>query len=228
MLSFDENRDFPFYNEIPRMPRIGWFVLLISMAVSYFAYQYVWSLTNEIVGSIFFLGIMLIPLLYFSNWDYSLFFKKPTKDELILAAAMFVAFFIYTMIMSNFLYASGLASTGSGEWSIATIVALIFSMMAEELMKFIPLMFLLRIFFKYTSNRRLSLGVSCAITLVFFALLHMEPGVSIFSLLLIQGLGSAFHLYVYLKTKNLLASYISHLMTDAIILIMALFGIFGA
>ncbi|MBE6502383.1 MAG: CPBP family intramembrane metalloprotease [Methanobrevibacter thaueri] len=227
MLSFDENRDFPFYNENPRMSKIGWLVLLISIPVSFFANVFVSSLTNDIVGSIFFLLIMLIPLLYFSNWNYSLFFKKPTKDELILAVLMFIAYFIYSLIMSNLLDASGLASTGSADAEIVPIVTLIFSMMAEELIKFIPLMLLLRVFFKYTSNRRLSIIVSSAVTLIIFGLMHLEPGISLISVLLIQGWGSLSHLYVYLKTKNLFASYISHLMTDAFILIMALYGLFA-
>lgn len=228
MLSFDENRDFPFYNEIPRMSKIGWFVLLISMPVSYFTFHFVRLWTNEFVGSIFFLLVMLIPLLYFSNWNYSLFFKKPTKDELILAVLMFIAYFIYSLIMTPLLDASGLASTGSGDAQVVSIISLIFSMMAEELYKFIPLMFLLRIFFKYTSNRSLSIAASCVITLTLFGLMHLEPGVSLISVLLIQGVGSITHLYVYLKTKNLFASYLSHLMTDAFVLTLALFGLIGA
>ena len=196
MLSF-EKRDFPFYNEIPKMSKIGWLVLLVSVPVALFSFRYVCFYTNEFAGSIVFLLIMLIPLLYFSDWDYSLFFRKPTKDELILAVVMFLAFFIYSLIMTYLLDASGLA-------------------------------ILLRVLFKYTSNRRMSIAVSSAVTLVFFALIHLEPGVSLLSVLLIQGLGSLFHLYVYLKTKNLFASYLSHLMTDAIVLIMAMLGIFGA
>ena len=227
MLSF-EKRDFPFYNEIPKMSKIGWLVLLVSVPVALFSFRYVCFYTNEFAGSIVFLLIMLIPLLYFSDWDYSLFFRKPTKDELILAVVMFLAFFIYSLIMTPLLDASGLASTGSGDAEIISIISLVFSMMAEELMKFIPLMFLLRVLFKYTSNRRLSIMVSSAVTLVFFALIHLEPNVSLLSVLLIQGLGSLFHLYVYLKTKNLFASYLSHLMTDAFVLIMAMLGIFGA
>ena len=228
MLNFDENRDFPFYNEIPKMSKIGWFILLISVPVALFSYQYFGFFTNEFARSIFFLLIMLIPLLYFSDRDYSLFFKKPTKDELILAVLMFVAYFIYSLVMTYFLDANGLASIGSGDADIVPIISLVFSMMAEELIKFIPLMFLLRVFFKYTSNRRLSIMVSSAITLIFFGLIHLEPGASLLSVLLIQGLGSISHLYVYLKSKNLFASYISHLLTDAIIMTMGLLGMFAA
>ena len=226
MLNFDENRDFPFYNENPRMSKIGWLVLLISVVLSYCTYHYI-SFPNEILSSIVFLLIMLVPLLYFSNWDYSLFFKKPTWDELILAVLMFLAFFAYSFVMTNFLASSGMPNMDGSSEGIVNIVGLIFSMMAEELVKFIPLMFLLRVLFKYTSNRKLSIIISSAVTLVFFGLIHLEPGVSIISVLLIQGLGSIFHLYAYLKTKNLITSYIAHLMTDAIVLIISMLGIMG-
>ena len=226
MLNFDENRDFPFYNENPRMSKIGWLVLLISVVLSYCTYHYI-SFPNEILSSIVFLLIMLVPLLYFSNWDYSLFFKKPTWDELILAVLMFLAFFAYSFVMTNFLASSGIPNMDGSSEGIVNIVGLIFSMMAEELVKFIPLMFLLRVLFKYTSNRKLSIIISSAVTLVFFGLIHLEPGVSIISVLLIQGLGSIFHLYAYLKTKNLITSYIAHLMTDAIVLIISMLGIMG-
>ena len=226
MLNFDENRDFPFYNENPRMSKIGWLVLLISVVLSYCTYHYI-SFPNEILSSIVFLLIMLVPLLYFSNWDYSLFFKKPTGDELILAVLMFLAFFAYSFVMTNFLASSGMPNMDGSSEGIVNIVGLIFSMMAEELVKFIPLMFFLRVLFKYTSNRKLSIMLSSAVTLVFFGLIHLEPGVSIISVLLIQGLGSIFHLYAYLKTKNLITSYIAHLMTDAIVLIISMLGIMG-
>ena len=226
MLNFDENRDFPFYNENPRMSKIGWLVLLISVVLSYCTYHYI-SFPNEILSSIVFLLIMLVPLLYFSNWDYSLFFKKPTGDELILAVLMFLAFFAYSLVMTNFLASTGIPNMDGSSEGIVNIVGLIFSMMAEELVKFIPLMFFLRVLFKYTSNRKLSIILSSAVTLVFFGLIHLEPGVSIISVLLIQGLGSIFHLYAYLKTKNLITSYIAHLMTDAIVLIISMLGIMG-
>jgi hypothetical protein len=224
MLNLDNDRDFPYYNGIPKMSKIGWLVLLICIPISYNANSYISAYTNDIVGSIFFMLILLIPLLYFSKWDYSLIFQKPTKNELILAVLMFLAFTAYSFIFSNLLSAYGIPDIGNPDANVITIISLIFSMMAEELFKFIPLMFLLRVFFKYTSNRRLSVISSSIITLIFFGLMHLEPSVSIVSVLLIQGAGSIFHLYVYLRTKNLFASYISHLMTDSIILILTFLG----
>lgn len=227
MLNLDNNRDFPYYNENPKMSKIGWLVLLICIPVAYYANGFVSAFSNEIIGSISFLLILLIPLLYFSNWDYSLFFQKPTKNELILAVLMCLAYIVYSSILTNLLGTMGIPDVGNSNANIVTIVSLIFSMMAEELIKFIPLMFLLRVLFKYTSNRRLSIIVSSIFTLIFFGLIHLEPSTTILSVLLIQGAGSIFHLYVYLKTKNLFASYLSHLMTDASVLILVMMGLIG-
>lgn len=227
MLNLDNDRDFPYYNEIPRMSKIGWLVLLICIPVSYFASGFISGLSNDVIGSIFFLLILLVPLLYFSNWDYSLFFQKPTRNEFILAVSMALAYFAYSTVFTLLLNANGIPDVTKADANVVALISLVFSMMAEELIKFIPLMFLLRVFFKYTSNRRLSIMASSVITLIFFGLIHLEPTVSIISVLVVQGAGSIFHLYVYLKTKNLFVSYLSHLMTDASVLILIMFGLIG-
>ena len=227
MLNLDNDRDFPYYNEIPRMSKIGWLVLLICIPVSYFASGFISGLSNDVIGSIFFLLILLVPLLYFSNWDYSLFFQKPTRNEFILAVSMALAYFAYYTVFTILLNANGIPDVTKADANVVALISLVFSMMAEELIKFIPLMFLLRVFFKYTSNRRLSIMASSVITLIFFGLIHLEPTVSIISVLVVQGAGSIFHLYVYLKTKNLFVSYLSHLMTDASVLILIMFGLIG-
>ena len=225
MFNLDNDRDFPYYNENPKMPKIGWLILLICIPVSYYASAIVTNISNEIIGSLIFLLILLIPTLYFSNWNYSLIFQKPTRNELILAVLMCLAYIIYSTIFTNLLMANGLANVGNSDANIITILSLIFKMMAEELLKFIPLMFLLRVFYKYTSDRRLSIILSSIITLIYFGLFHAVDGTSIISVLVIQGVGSIFHLYVYLKTKNLFVSYLSHLMTDGSVLILALLGL---
>ena len=185
MLNLDNDRDFPYYNEIPRMSKIGWLVLLICIPVSYFASGFISGLSNDVIGSIFFLLILLVPLLYFSNWDYSLFFQKPTRNEFILAVSMALAYFAYSTVFTLLLNANGIPDVTKADANVVALISLVFSMMAEELIKFIPLMFLLRVFFKYTSNRRLSIMASSVITLIFFGLIHLEPTVSIISVLFV-------------------------------------------
>ena len=227
-LTFDETRDVPYYNNNPRIPKIGWVILLLAVPISFLLYMII-GLSSEFLGSIVFCFAMLIPLLYFSNWNYRLIFQKPNRNEIILAVLMFAGYMIYSIVMGDILDMFHLAGTGvasSLEVTLESTVSLIFSMMGEELLKFIPLMFFMRLIYKFTSNRKLSLIISTIIVLTCFGLLHYDPQTStIISALLIQGLGSIFEIYGYIKTKNLFVPYISHLLTDGLIFIIILLGL---
>lgn len=227
-LEFDTTRDFPYYNNNPRISKIGWIILLLAVPISFLLYTII-GFFSEIGGSMVFCFTMLIPLLYYSKWNYKLIFHKPSKNEIILALLMFAGYMIYGTVMGNILemlnlYGAGIETLIDVNWEI--IFSLIFSMMGEELLKFIPLMFFMRLFFKFSNNRKLSITLSTIIILIGFGLFHYEPSTTtIVSVLLLQGLGSIFEVYGYLKTKNLFVPYISHLLTDGFIFILMLFGI---
>lgn len=216
----DKTRDFPYYKHNPRLSKTAWIVLLVLVPVSLLAYSLI-SLKSEFIGSLAFCLMMLIPLLYFSNWDYSLMFRKPTRKEIGLAVLLFIGYMIYALAIGEFLDLIGQGTVATPEsmgTSLETIISLVFSMMGEELMKFIPLMFFMRLIYKFTENRKASVVISTIIILIYFGLLHFEPGVNtIIFVLLTQGLGSIFELYGYIKTKNVFVPYISHLLTDALI-----------
>jgi len=223
---YDETRDFPYYNHNPRLSKAAWIVLLLAVPIAYLTYG-VTVFDNEIVSSIAFCLIMLIPLLYFSNWDYKLLFSKPTKNEIILAALMFIGYMTYAILMGSALDYFGLSSTATAEASSDTIfslISLIFAMMGEELIKFIPLMFFMRLFYKITNKREISFAISSVIIMIYFGLLHYDF-TSLAQCLLLQGLGTVFELYGYYKTKNLFVPYLSHLFTDVFIMIIVLIGL---
>jgi len=228
-LEFDESRDFPFYRHNPRISSGGWLLLILSVPVALLVYALV-GFESEIIASVLFCLIMLIPLLYFSKWDYSLMFRKPTKNEIILAILMFAGYMIYALCLGSVLDMVGLGGVEASSAeevgvTIQSTVGLLFSMMAEELLKFIPLMFLMRLVYKFTDNLKISVAVSTALVLLGFGLLHYAPPTNtIVSVLLLQGLGSLFEMYGYLKTKNLFVPYISHLLTDAVMFIIILVG----
>lgn len=231
MFSFDEDRDFPYYNGNPKISLIGWTVLLLSIPLSFFAEAIVESaLGSKILAALAFCLVMLIPLLYYSKWDYSLIFKKPTKSEIGLAVFMFACYMVYAIFMSTLLGNLGLAGADSSaqdmgiDW--ARTIGLVFSMMAEELLKFIPLMMLMRLFFKAFGKRRLAFVLSSVIVMIAFGLIHYD-GVyhSLASVLLLQGLGTVFELYGYYRTKNIFVPYISHLLTDFISFCLILLGV---
>ena len=223
---YDETRDFPYYNHNPRLSKAAWIVLLLAVPIAYLTYG-VTVFDNEILSSIIFCLIMLIPLLYFSNWDYKLLFSKPTKNEIILATLMFIGYMTYALLMGTALEYFGLSPTATAEASsdsIFTLISLIFALMGEELIKFIPLMFFMRLFYKITNKREISFAISSVIIMIYFGLLHYDF-TSIAQYLLLQGLGTVFELYGYYKTKNLFVPYLSHLFTDVFITIIVLIGL---
>ena len=224
----DTSRDFPYYRHNPKISKGAWVVLLLAIPISFLVYA-IFAIEHEMIGSILFVLVLLIPLMYFSNWDFSLIFHKPTKSEIRLAVLLFIGYMIYAIAVGEVLDLIGQSSTVSGDYfgvNWEMLFSLVFSMLAEELVKFIPLMFFMRLLYKYTNNRKLSIVVSTAVILIFFGLLHYDPGITpIMSVLVIQGLGSIFELYGYIKTKNLFVPYLCHLLTDGFIfLLMLLFG----
>jgi membrane protease YdiL (CAAX protease family) len=97
-------------------------------------------------------------------------------------------------------------------------------LMGEELFKIILLIIAMSIIYHFTKNRKLSIIISSIITMTIFGIAHYQYG-PLIQILLIQGLGSIFDLYAYLKTKNVLVSYLAHLLYDFIPFIMELIAL---
>lgn len=214
------NKDYPYYRNNPPIHNAEWVVLLLSIPLSYLCFGLVGEY-SEILGSIIFCFGMVLPLLYYSDWNYRLIFDKVTKEELKLAILMCIGYLIYSTIISVILESYGFFTISTSVVScisIESLVSPIFSVMAEELLKFIPLMFLMRLFYKYTQDRKTSLILSAAIVLTLFGLLHYSSTNQLIVVLLLQGLGSSFELYAYIKSKNLFVPYMSHLFTDMVML----------
>lgn len=227
-MKFDETRDFPYYKHNPRLSKKAWVTLILLFPIALSVYDFI-PTNSEIISSMAFCLVLLIPILYFSNWDYTLLFKKLERNEIILAVLMFAGYMVYSLIVGTALDAANLSGTGLDQALVINLestVALIFSIMAEELIKFIPLMFFLRLFYKYTNNRNLSIAISSTIIMIGFGLLHYEPPYStLISVLALQGFGTIFELYGYIRTKNVLVPYISHLLTDAVVFILIMLGV---
>lgn len=227
-LTFDESRDFPYYKHNPKISKTAWFILLVCTFLSFVLYALI-SFRSEFIGSIVFCFGILIPLLYFSNWDYTLLFHKLTRDEIILAVLMFLGYMVYAIVAGFLLDMGGLTSTiTSSPFNVTpdTLAGLIFSMMGEELLKFVPLMILMRTVYKFTSNRKLAVIISAVLVMIGFGLIHYAPPYStLVQVLVLQGFGTIFEMYGYIRTKNLFVPYLSHLLTDAFVFILMLFGV---
>ena len=218
-MSEDKNLDFPFYKKNPHIPKWGWFVLFLALIMG------VLLVSDSIILSIIGCLILVVPVLYFLNWDYHAIFQRPKAKDIALAVALFIGYLIYSIAMGIILEQFGITSPGTIEESSVNMfstIALIFSLMGEEFMKFIPFIFFLRVFYKYSNNRKLSLILSIIIVMIFFASLHALNFTMFIYALFVQGFGSIFEYIGYVKTKNMWISYLTHLCTDIFVFSMFL------
>ena len=216
--------DFPFYRKNPHVSKLGWTVMLLSVIVSFFVMALV---EDEMASGVLFCLIMLLPLLYYLDWDYKTIFQKPESREVGLAVLLFVGYIAYSIIIGSVLDLFSLTGSdivSSMDVTPYLLISLFPSLMGEELLKFIPFMFFMRLIYKHSENRKLSVIVSMLIIMVFFALLHASDMKSLVSVLALQGFGSIFEFYGYIKTKNILISYITHLCTDLSFMLIILLG----
>ena len=218
----DKDFDFPFYNKNPYIPKWGWIVLFVALIIG-MGLTFSNNLFILVLGSL----VLILPLLYFLKWDYNAVVRNLSLRDIALVIALFVGYLVYAILMQAILNQFGIfgASVPPESVSAYSFVELIFAMIGEELMKFIPFLFLLRVLYKYTSNRKLSVIVSVAIIIIFFACLHAYSPIMLIFAILVQCFGSLFEFYGYLKTKNLLVSFLVHYLSDAFLFLMMIFGI---
>ena len=217
----NKDLDFPIYKKNPHISKRGWIVLFIALAIGYVFVQ-----GSQIWQGIISCIVLIVPVLYFLKWDYKAIFQKPALKDVALAVGLFIAYILYAYVMTIILSNFGIA--GNSDASPITFIdipPLLFSLMGEEFIKFIPFIFFLRIFFKYTDNRKLSIIVSVLGVMALFACIHAYDLKILLFALFIQGLGSIFEFIGYIKTKNVLISYITHLCTDVFIYLIIIMGI---
>lgn len=154
----------------------------------------------------------------------------PSRRDFLLVVALFVGYMVYALVMSTILEQFGIVSSGvidPDTINVFSIVTSIFSIMGEEFLKFIPFMFFLRVAYKYSNNRKLSVIIAVGLIMVMFASMHAFNFIMLIYAIFIQGFGSIFEFYGYIKTKNIIVPYLTHLLTDVLIFIIALLSTSG-
>ena len=221
----DGDFDFPFYNKNPHIPKWGWVVLFIVWFMGFFL-----AVSDKLHFALMGCIVLIVPVLYFLKWDYKAIFRKPSRRDLLLVVALFAGYMIYSLAIGMVLEQIGIVSSGTVDpTSVGAMILVItvFNVLGEEFIKFIPFMFLLRVIYKYSNNRKLSVIISVALILIMFASMHAFNPIMFIFALFIQGFGSIFEFYGYIKTKNVLVSFLCHLLTDEFIFMLMLLGIGG-
>lgn len=98
-------------------------------------------------------------------------------------------------------------------------------LMGEELFKVSVLLIAMGLIYYLTKNRKSALVFGAFASMMLFGLIHLTSyGNDIYQCIFIIGVGSIFHLFPYIKTKNVFNSYIVHIMLDMSTMLLILIG----
>ena len=210
--------DVPFYNGIPKLSKLEWIILMIAEFL--FVAPVIFPIRlSELVFPFYMCLVVLIPVLYLSRGDLGLFFKKIRRSDIKLIIFCVIAPFVYSMMMLYIIEYFKLAPVTLVEetpTTIINVISMIVQLMGEELFKIVLLILVMALVYHFSKNRKLSIVLSAIVTMLAFGSLHGGAYGTLVQVLLVQGLGSIFDLYAYLKTKNVLVSYTAHLLFDFI------------
>ena len=221
--------DFPFYNDNPKISNIDIFILLIVPILftiyTFLPYRLPWGITPFV-----FCGLHLLAFLYVARGKLSLLVRNPNFRDYVRIIVTLILQYIFTIGLSLFLsHKYQIAFNGNGifesDMGLMFWIKIIIQLFGEELYKILIFLGMLTIMFKTTKRRKLSIFVALIVSLTFFSFLHMTTYNNILQILLLQGVATIFCFYNYLKSKNIMTSYIHHLLYDAIPFILAIMHI---
>lgn len=217
----NENMDFPFYNGIPMLSSKDWLFLLAGVLV-FIATLIIPANIDDNTTSLILCLSVLLPLAYVCRGRFELLFRKPERKDIKIIIACLIAYFIYSIVMGILLENLGLAPTTNA--AVESNMDLVFwimtfiQLLGEELFRASIFLIMMHALFNIAS-RKLSIILSTIVALLIFGLMHVNTyGGALAHIILIIGLGGIFYFYAYLKTKNVILSYIIHILIDVIAL----------
>lgn len=226
LLKFErEGFDFPFYKD--NISNDRWLALILGFLIP----TILLFVKLPISGLVFQILMFVVPTLafvYASKGDFSLILKKPMKKDILLIICLVILEFAYTILIvtiGNSLFGQDIFVTHSAVMSFTSvqIIAVFFQLFGEELIKFMVFIILFAVLMKYSDNRKVSIVVATVLMIIYFGLIHYNAySGRIVQILLMQGLGSIFIVFAYLKTKNIFVSYMCHVIIDFIPIIFML------
>lgn len=223
-----EGLDFPFYNNKPHLSNSKWIILAIGFIITVlFSLIPKLVIPQDISGFLYFL-IPFLTFFYVANGKLGLIIKKFQKSDVWLMLGTLILYFVYTTIIVLLLSSIGIVSTANPAIHnldrILFWIVFPFQIFGEELIKLIPFLIVLFLVYKFTNNRKIGLIIAALASVLIFGLMHYNTYGNIITVILIQGMGSIIMLFAYLKSKNILTSYIVHLATDTLLFISAVVG----
>lgn len=224
----DDGIDIPFYNDVPKLSTFDWIVVLACVLLV-IGYITVIDIPADLLPfAVFLTG--LIPALYICKGNYSLFFKRLRLKDIRLAVVLVICIYAYTIIMGliiSLISGNMAGHVGLGEAvTVMSVLAMIIQVFGEEFFKIFLLLLVMHVIYNCTRDRAMALLLGLILSMIIFGLVHYTAYEGrILQILLIQGFGSVFEYYAYLKTKNVWACFLVHVLRDFIPVIFSLLHI---
>ena len=223
----EDGLDFPFYNDKPMLSTSDWIVLTIGV-LTFASMVFIPFNFSDVTNELLFFLVTFLPISYVCRGNLKIFFKKPKIGDVKTIIYCYVGYIIYSLLILAILDSIGyVTSTNSivvNRMDIVSGFSILLQILGEEFFKISLLLIVMYLVYKFTDNRSLAIYLSILATLLSFGLIHIGSYGKLLQILLIQGFGSIFDLYSYMKTKNVLISYILHVIID-LPLLLVLFGV---
>ena len=213
--------DFPLYDD----ETMGLWqpILLIGSAVAALVSLSFLPDSRMVKSAALFLG-PLVPYLIVARGNIFTIIKRPRLGDIILVPVTLILTIAYSLGMGILLYKLGFEIQGNAVYNetrdAVFFASLFVQLFGEEMVKLNIFLGVLILAFKRTGNRKMSVVAAVIITLFIFGIAHFRAyNGSLVQILLIQGAGSIFALFCYMRSKNILTSYAMHFLQDFLFLI---------
>lgn len=243
--------DFPFYKQARIAKPVFWIKLLVLFVVIVFALLAVDLNQDSILNSLMDVGIpkwlaaiptlTLFPLLMFGT-AWLLFrdetrglFRKLKKSDAKVIVLCWLAYLVYSSLASVFLKLIGQTTVGDAAFghthgpeaiknSVGILLQLPTQLFGEELFALFALLIFMTVAYGlFKLNRKTSLIIGLVASGFIFGMAHYKAyDWHLAQMLLIIGAGRIFLTFAYLKTKNILASFLVHVGVDGGALILGI------
>lgn len=229
-----ENRDldFPFYNGKPLMPMTGWIILVLAIIVYvglvFGAFNFIPGFEGSILSDVIPPLVLILAACYCFRGNLGSIFRKPEFKDLKVIILCFIIYIIFSAAMNILLGSLGLVNRSAASNSasplgqtILSAAIIYFGLIGEELFKVTILLLFMAIMYGFTKDRKNSVIVGTIVCCILFGLLHLRVyGFNLIVCLLVGGVGCLIHLYPYLKTKNIVNSYLTHILIDTLAVVL--------
>lgn len=213
--------DFPLYND--EAMRLWQPLLLIGSAIAALLSLSFLPDNRLAKGAALFFGTV-VPYLIVARGNIFTIIKAPRLGDVVLVPTMLILTIGYSLGMGILLYNLGFEIQGNAVYNetrdAAFFAYLLVQLFGEEMIKLNIFLGVLILAFQRTGDRKKGVLIAIAITLFIFGIAHFRAyNGSVIQILLVQGLGSIFALFCYMRSKNVLTSYAMHVIQDVMFLL---------